>query len=521
MAPDKYRDNEIYKEGVKAGQKADPLDQIVHGWIPAHWDKRENEIHNKGFDYGLAHKPEPKGEMPVSSRGLSSGSLSGKTDGEEIWAIIFGALFLAVIIIAVIVFISMMGLMYGTIAGVTMLWQEYTYTVPPSASFGALGLEGEAQCKIDFYGKKAAIKVDQIRSTSWGGHSGSLGLVLWADECCINENDGPISAFEVASWDLNDLSSGECYSDIEKEADLKSLDNFQIGKKYYFTLTLNEYNGNRSPAIEWVNFKEPYIYKVPPKKPWWKFWTSEDDKVFLFNSRAVSSGADQAQSPTQMATPSVTTLTNKDIVNNPEEPAKLQENELLDAKGAADENAKRADLPKPRIVVPKTVQTSPPQLIVPKTGQTSPPKLVVPKTGQSAQQAEANTVVKGYIRNIRLEGIPRGRGNDRLFVFVDFEVSANTEVDGTIQANFYLYQGQNQWRPCGVYALERYSSEQAATSRYNGFPLSVPMFRLSLHHGNNLVKAVVTLRTSGRNNGGPSRELDVQSSEITITNGYR
>ncbi len=71
MASHKSPDDEIYEAGVRAGQDADFPHQAAHaltkGWsLPG--GRRANEIYNKGFDYGVEHKPRPRKSVPPQER---------------------------------------------------------------------------------------------------------------------------------------------------------------------------------------------------------------------------------------------------------------------------------------------------------------------------------------------------------------------------------------------------------------------------------------------------------------------
>lgn len=82
MASHKNRDDETYERGVRDGQNADFKDQAVHnltkGWS---FSPRETGIYNKGFDYGVAHRPER--ESRSSERERHSGGGGGGGRGER------------------------------------------------------------------------------------------------------------------------------------------------------------------------------------------------------------------------------------------------------------------------------------------------------------------------------------------------------------------------------------------------------------------------------------------------------
>ncbi len=56
----KTRDDEIYEEGVHDGQNSDLLGSFVHSVAKSLPSSREQEIYEKGFDYGEKHKYEKK-----------------------------------------------------------------------------------------------------------------------------------------------------------------------------------------------------------------------------------------------------------------------------------------------------------------------------------------------------------------------------------------------------------------------------------------------------------------------------
>lgn len=180
-----------------------------------------------------------------------------------------GALGFAIILVIVI-----LGMI---VDGVTNLWHKATHTVAPSSSAisGQLRLEGIAQYSIDIDKGTVSIKLDKICATSSYGHSGSLQLVLWAEDKCCFEG-GTISGMRLASWDLDELDAGWFYHDIERAADFDGGVQLVRERPYYITLTLLEYDRGQRWITHWVSFKEPYM--AAPKKPWWKFWAAEPDR---------------------------------------------------------------------------------------------------------------------------------------------------------------------------------------------------------------------------------------------------
>lgn len=88
MTSHKSRNDEIYEQGVHDGQEADTADQIVHGLVKGYTlDPRTNSIYNKGYEYGVAHQPQPElfragpDSTSVGTGGGGSPALSGATDG--------------------------------------------------------------------------------------------------------------------------------------------------------------------------------------------------------------------------------------------------------------------------------------------------------------------------------------------------------------------------------------------------------------------------------------------------------
>jgi|GEM_PF-4832430 len=54
----KSRDDEIYEQAVHDGQQADFLDQVSHSLVKGYsLNARESEIYNRGYEYGVSHRP--------------------------------------------------------------------------------------------------------------------------------------------------------------------------------------------------------------------------------------------------------------------------------------------------------------------------------------------------------------------------------------------------------------------------------------------------------------------------------
>lgn len=92
MGSRKTREDEIYEQGVRDGQGATLLDQVVHGQVKG-WslpsNRRETDIYNKGFEYGVTHRPIL--DTASSNRGSrrSSGGGGGSSDSSGCGAVIF------------------------------------------------------------------------------------------------------------------------------------------------------------------------------------------------------------------------------------------------------------------------------------------------------------------------------------------------------------------------------------------------------------------------------------------------
>jgi hypothetical protein len=71
MATGKTRDDEVYEQGVRDGQNADFLDQFSNSLAKGFTlDARLNEIYQKGYQYGVTHRPAPedRGKAEQGSR---------------------------------------------------------------------------------------------------------------------------------------------------------------------------------------------------------------------------------------------------------------------------------------------------------------------------------------------------------------------------------------------------------------------------------------------------------------------
>ncbi len=104
MGSNKRHGDQVYEEGVRDGQRANGLDQIVHAqtkWFAFPSDRRDNDTYNAGFDYGVTHKPQPSSEvrsspttnkrLPEEGRaGYHSAASGSDSDGLEGFAALCG-----------------------------------------------------------------------------------------------------------------------------------------------------------------------------------------------------------------------------------------------------------------------------------------------------------------------------------------------------------------------------------------------------------------------------------------------
>jgi len=69
MGSHKSRDDEIYEQGVHDGQQAGALDQFSHSLVKGYsTNPRENEIYNRGYEYGVSHRPAAAKPDPAPER---------------------------------------------------------------------------------------------------------------------------------------------------------------------------------------------------------------------------------------------------------------------------------------------------------------------------------------------------------------------------------------------------------------------------------------------------------------------
>ncbi len=107
MTSTRNRDDEIYEEGVHAGQQADAMDQFAHNLSKGYTlNPRENEIYNAGYAYGVAHKPRPTPARPAApseprraDSSVSDSSGGASTPGSELLGKLIGVVLVAAAVI--------------------------------------------------------------------------------------------------------------------------------------------------------------------------------------------------------------------------------------------------------------------------------------------------------------------------------------------------------------------------------------------------------------------------------------
>jgi formylglycine-generating enzyme required for sulfatase activity len=110
MGSQKSRDDEIYEQGVHDGQQADLLDQVAHSMSKGFTlNPRETDIYNKGYDYGVAHRPEIAAFSPPSSERIREDSAEAsdvaRSSDETGCAQIIAVVVVGLIIIAVVLWL--------------------------------------------------------------------------------------------------------------------------------------------------------------------------------------------------------------------------------------------------------------------------------------------------------------------------------------------------------------------------------------------------------------------------------
>ncbi|MEA2338380.1 MAG: hypothetical protein QOE82_2387 [Thermoanaerobaculia bacterium] len=105
------RDEEIYEQGVRDGQQADVSDQVVHSLVKGYTlSPRENEIYNKGYDYGISHRSARSGARSASSERHREERDVAESDATSLsnengCAKVIGGIVVAAIVIAVVIWL--------------------------------------------------------------------------------------------------------------------------------------------------------------------------------------------------------------------------------------------------------------------------------------------------------------------------------------------------------------------------------------------------------------------------------
>lgn len=110
MGSHKSRDDEIYEQGVHDGQQADMLDQVAHSMSKGFTlNARENEIYNKGYDYGVAHRSKIADISPASSKRIRQNSVEASdvepSSGQSGCAQVIAVVVVVLIIITVVLWL--------------------------------------------------------------------------------------------------------------------------------------------------------------------------------------------------------------------------------------------------------------------------------------------------------------------------------------------------------------------------------------------------------------------------------
>jgi hypothetical protein len=84
MGSHKSRDDEIYEQGVHDGQQADALDQFSHSLVKGYsLNPRENEIYNRGYEYGVSHRPAAQSAPTRRERFRDEAASNGTVSSSE------------------------------------------------------------------------------------------------------------------------------------------------------------------------------------------------------------------------------------------------------------------------------------------------------------------------------------------------------------------------------------------------------------------------------------------------------
>src|SRR4051794_2406395 len=111
MGSNNGRDDEIYEQGVHDGQRADLIRPSCHSLVKGYTlSPRENEIYNKGYDYGVSHRLERSYRASDSSekhrdeRHLAESHVTSSSSDNGC-AKVIGVIVVTAIIIAVLVWL--------------------------------------------------------------------------------------------------------------------------------------------------------------------------------------------------------------------------------------------------------------------------------------------------------------------------------------------------------------------------------------------------------------------------------
>ncbi len=84
MGSHKSRDDEIYEQGVHDGQQAGALDQFSHSLVKGYsTNPRENEIYNRGYEYGVSHRPAAAEPPPTPPERFRDRTVRSDTDSSS------------------------------------------------------------------------------------------------------------------------------------------------------------------------------------------------------------------------------------------------------------------------------------------------------------------------------------------------------------------------------------------------------------------------------------------------------
>src|SRR5882724_12991018 len=147
MASQKSREDEAYERGVHNGQEADVMDQVANSMTKGFTlDPRLNEIYQRGYQYGIAHRPMTGTGKDVERRHhereeqINTPSVGDKS-GTEVIAKIIGVL-IAVAAIVWFVFSVAIPLLVINIATLALIAsfirKDLSRLLLPLSTFGAV-----------------------------------------------------------------------------------------------------------------------------------------------------------------------------------------------------------------------------------------------------------------------------------------------------------------------------------------------------------------------------------------------